>query len=289
MARPVTGLALGSGAARGWSHIGVIHALESAGIKIDVVTGTSAGAVVAAFLAAGAVSRLEELTDNHKSIMNFLSLLELSYDGPGLVSGKKWVEYIREYLPARRFEDLKIPLGIVAADLYSMQEMHISEGALLPAIRASVSVPGFLVPEAQGDMQLVDGGILNPVPVNLARKLGATFVIAVDLNAHVEKRMSKTTAQVMDRSIEIMMNRIRQVNYELYPADITIEPLLQDFSFTDYHRVTEATRAGYDAAHKKVEEIKQALQKPLSIDISMISLVSRIKRAVSSTSFSRAE
>lgn len=279
------GLALGSGAARGWAHIGVVHALDAAGIRVDVVTGTSAGCVVGAFFAADALRQLEYLTENHKSLRDTLNYVDFSYSSSGLFAGKKWVEYIKEYLPCRRFDELKIPLGIVAADLVTLQEIHIYEGALLPAIRASISVPGFWVPEENGEWQLVDGGILNPVPVNLARKLGADVVIAVDLNTHFEHKKATSVASVMDRTIEAMMQRIRQVNYEMYPADVTIEPQLPDFGFMDYHRVREAVTAGYDATQARMADIESAVKNPSAGSLSMVSLLERARSLIESVSF----
>ena len=134
-------------------------------------------------------------------------------------------------------------------------------GALHPAIRASVAVPGFLEPVEFEHMQLVDGGLLNPVPVNLARKLGADVVIGVDLNAHVEPEPAESMTGVFHRTIEVMTNRIRLYNREIHPADYWLEPRLDDYSFFDFHRTEDAIQLGRKLAAKHAKEIRE-LKKP---------------------------
>ncbi len=264
--RPVVGLALGSGAARGWAHVGVFRALEAAGIEVDIVTGTSAGAIVGAYIAAGEVQNLEELGAKQSALGTF-GMLDFAWKEAGLISGKKMIDAHRAALTVRDFSQLKIPFGVVATNLTRMEEVHITSGAIFPALRASVAVPGFMSPaEAPGDIQLVDGGMLNPVPVSLARRLGADVVIAVDLDArfHPESQRCETTTQVMNRSIEVMMRRIRLMNREFFPADITLEPEMKNYGFLDYHRVTEAARIGYDTAMDCRYDIQKLLDQPLA-------------------------
>ncbi len=256
--RPRIGLALGSGAARGWAHIGVIEALEKAGIQIDVVTGTSAGAVIGAFYAAGALKGLRTFAESHRSIRQTFAYLDVVIARRGLVGGERFVEYLVENLPARKFEDLRCPLGVVATDLVTLGEVHISSGALLPAIRASVSVPGFLSPQENGQRQLVDGGLLNPVPVNLARKLGADIVIAVDLNGHPTEKRAGSLTEVISRSVLAMQQRIRLAQRQEHPPDVLIEPVLSGIRFMDYHRTEEAIAEGARAAQRKMDEILSA-------------------------------
>ncbi|MCE9499423.1 MAG: patatin-like phospholipase family protein [Leptospira sp.] len=260
--KPKIGLVLGSGAARGWSHIGVIHALIEHGIKIDIVTGTSSGAVVGAFFAADALENLERFASGHNSFRQTFSYMDVSLNNGGLVAGKKFVKFLQDHLPVKRFSNLKIPFGVVATDLISFSEIHIDDGALLPAIRASVSVPGFLSPlESQG-MQLVDGGLLNPVPVNLARKLGADIVIAVDLNANIKKEKAGSFVGVLERTLSVLLNKVREDNMEKFPPDILITPELSHYKFMDFHRTDQAIQVGYDAAMEKMPEIKKLLKRP---------------------------
>lgn len=256
--RPRIGLALGSGAARGWAHIGVIEALEKAGVQIDVVTGTSAGAVIGAFYAAGALKSLRNFAESHRSIRQTFAYLDVVIARRGLVGGERFADYLVENLPARRFEDLRCPLGVVAADLVTLREVHISSGPLLPAIRATVAVPGFLSPQENGKRQLVDGGLLNPVPVNLARKLGADIVIAVDLNAHPTEKRAGSLTEVISRSVLAMQQRIRLAQRHDNPPDVLIEPVLSGIRFMDYHRTEEAIAEGARAAQRKMDEVMSA-------------------------------
>ena len=242
------------------------RALEASGIQVDVVTGTSAGAVVGAYIAAGEVHNLEDLSGQERLFKNRFNLLDFSWAEAGLISGKKMIDLHRGALQARDFSDLQIPFGAVATNLTTMEEVHITDGSIFPALRASAAVPGFMSPsEAPGGVQLVDGGMLNPVPVSLARKLGADIVIAVDLDArfHPEYHRCETTAQVMNRSIEVMMRRIRLINRETFPADVIIEPEMRDYGFLDYHRAQEAARHGYDITMERMDEIQSLLDRPL--------------------------
>jgi NTE family protein len=175
------GLALGSGAARGWSHIGVIRALEAAGIEPDVICGTSSGALVGACYAAG---RLDDFEDWVRALewTEVVGLLDLSLQG-GLMRSHKAFEALGEIVPHTDIEQLPRRFAAVATDLATGREVWLREGALLPAIRASVALPGLIAPERIDDRWLVDGGLVNPVPVSGCRALGADTVIAVDLNS----------------------------------------------------------------------------------------------------------
>ncbi len=181
--RPRLGLALGSGAARGWAHIGVIRALEEAGLEPDVVSGTSIGALVGGAYAAGYLDGLEEWVRDLEWT-DVVSLLDLKLDG-GLIEGRKLFE-----LFTRRFRDWLIealpkPFGAVATDLYTGREIWFREGSLFAATRASIALPGLFIPVVHKDRVLVDGGLVNPVPVSLCRAMGADVVIAVDLNTDI--------------------------------------------------------------------------------------------------------
>ncbi len=261
---PRIGIALGSGAARGWAHIGVLRCLEMHRIPVDVVAGCSAGAVIGAFYAARAMTQVEKFALMYKGVRDTFRYLDFSPRSGGLVQGKKFLGFLEENLPVRNFSELKMPFGVVATDLVHMEEVHISEGPLLPAIRASVAVPGFLSPlesrTAAGEVrQLVDGGLLNPVPVSLCRKLGADIVIAVDLNSEKYHEPAKSMAEIMTRSIDAMREVHKRNNFHAHPPDILIEPVMPEFGFFDYHKTQEAIDLGKDAAEKKLEEIRSLL------------------------------
>jgi NTE family protein len=189
--KPKIGLALGGGSARGWSHIGVIRALQDAGIHPDVVCGTSAGALVGAMYTADELDWLEEwvlrLTWRH-----MVSMLDLSFSG-GIIRGNKLMDFFRVRLENRPINKLRLPFGAVAAELETGREIWLREGDLLDAVRASIAFPGLFSPVKRDDVWLVDGGLVNPVPVSLARAMGADIVIAVDLNSDTIGKHLKLT------------------------------------------------------------------------------------------------
>ncbi len=262
--RPVIGIALGSGSARGWAHIGVLRALEQEGIRPRVVTGTSAGGVVAAFYAASALDKLEEFVRNYKGFGKTIAHLDFGLGNAGMITGKRWLaNFLEAYLPVRDFRQLSLPLGMVATDLVSMKEVHITSGPLIPAIRSTVAVPGFFTPLEYGNMILADGGMLNPVPVDLARALGADIVIAVDLNASLPGEVPDSLADVVHRSIDTMMNRVRETNMRYARPEIVIEPNLSHIGFLDFHEGETAIAEGYRAAIEVIPQIKRQLRKPI--------------------------
>jgi len=180
MLRGRVGIALGSGAARGWAHIGVLRALEEAGVAPEIVCGSSIGAVVAAAYAAG---RLDDFEAWARALdwRRLVGTLDLSLRG-GLFKGRRVFELLRERLPDCDVADLQKSFAAVATDLGSGQEVWLREGSLYEALRASAALPGMITPARAGDRWLVDGGLVNPVPVSLCRAMGADTIIAVDLN-----------------------------------------------------------------------------------------------------------
>ena len=175
------GLALGSGAARGLAHIGVIKALEEYNIPIRMIAGTSMGALVGAAYATGlSGTELEEIacTINFRTIAKlFLPTLPIT----GLVDGKRIEDFLKALVGDVNIRNLKIPFAAVAADIESSEEILIRDGSLIGAIRASISIPGIFTPAKHQNRYLVDGGLLNPVPVDVVRNMGADFVIAVSV------------------------------------------------------------------------------------------------------------
>lgn len=178
--RPRIGLALGGGAARGWAHIGVIRALTDAGIEPDLVCGTSIGALVGAAYAGGELDRLERWVRSLR-FQTVVSFLDVSLNG-GLIKGDKLINFFRSHVVDRDIDDLACPFGAVATDLYRGREVWLREGRVSEAVRASIALPGLFAPVRQDEAWLVDGGLVNPVPVSLCRAMGADIVIAVDLN-----------------------------------------------------------------------------------------------------------
>lgn len=176
------GLALGAGAARGWTHIGIIKALEKLGVKIDVVAGCSIGAYVGAAYASGKLDELQEWACS-LSDWQVLALMGVGLRRGGIASGQKVFDKLSNEFCVENYEDMLKPFAAVATDLYSGREVVFNSGPIGDTIQASCAIPALFAPVAHGDRWLVDGAVVNPVPVNLCRQLGADFVIAVNLNA----------------------------------------------------------------------------------------------------------
>ncbi|MHB1186068.1 patatin-like phospholipase RssA [Thiobacillus sp.] len=193
---PRIGLALGGGSARGWAHIGAIRALEDAGIKPDIVCGTSIGALVGAAYVGGELDRLETWVRSLK-LQTVVSFLDFSLNG-GLIKGDKLIEFFRSHFVDRAIRELERPFGAVATDLRRGREVWLREGRVTDAVHASIALPGLFAPVLRDGSWLVDGGLVNPVPVSLCRAMGADVVIAVDLNSdllgrHLKPRPVKAT------------------------------------------------------------------------------------------------
>ncbi len=263
------GIALGAGAARGWAHIGVLRVLHEAGIEPDIVCGTSIGAMIGALYAD---DRLEELeswctTLTWKGVMRFF---DLGFGG-GLLKGARVTSFLREHFGDKQMSDLKRPFAAVATDLRAGQEVWLREGPVIDAVRASIALPGLFMPHADNGRILVDGALVNPVPVSLCRALGASFVIAVDLSSPlagpaVRKITAEKKAQgmpgmaevVMD-SLNIMSIRITRSRLAGEPADVVVMPRLGQYGLLDYHRAAEAISEGRAAAEVLTPQIHRLL------------------------------
>lgn len=190
------GLALGSGGARGLAHLGVLRALRETGLPVAAVAGTSMGALVGLALAAGRDVELREaaLVLDWKSISRLL--FQPRWPRGGLVDGARVIAFLRRYIQDRPMEELAIPSAAVATDLLNGDEVVIRSGSVLDAIRASIAVPGLFTPVAREGRLLVDGGFVNPVPVNVVRELGADVVLAVDVSHYAPLRPAKRSGAV---------------------------------------------------------------------------------------------
>ncbi len=183
---PKIGLALGSGSARGWAHLGVLQALRDAGVQPDVVCGASVGALVAAVYASREVDRFTDwaLSLDRRKVFQFM---DFRWSG-GMLKGEKLMAFLRQHFTDCGIDGCHLPFAAVATDLYSGAEIWLRQGSLVDAVRASIALPGLFTPVAARGRWLVDGGLVNPVPVSLARAMGADIVIAVDLNADIMRR-----------------------------------------------------------------------------------------------------
>ena len=202
------GLALGSGSARGWAHIGVIKALTEAGIRVDYVAGTSAGAVVGAVYASGRIDSFKDvvLQLDWKKIAFFLDVV---FPKSGLIDGNRIAEFIRSHVEEKNIEDLSLPFCAVSTDLATGNEVIIQDGDIIEAVRASISVPGVFTPVRKNSAILVDGGLVNPVPVSVVREMGADLVIAVDLNHDIVGKKGVKKASISNSDNMALGKEIR--------------------------------------------------------------------------------
>lgn len=181
----MTGLALGSGGARGWAHIGVIMALKDLKVPVDLVAGTSMGSLVGAALASDRITSLHKIAVELDWTHLFHYFLEFNFPRSGLVDGGKIVEFISDHVSTGSIEDLLMPYAAVAVDVITGNKVIINKGDVIQAVRASISVPGIFAPVKYGDAMLVDGGLADPVPVDVVRDMGADTIIAVNLNRNI--------------------------------------------------------------------------------------------------------
>jgi len=211
------GLALGSGSARGWSHIGVIKCLLEAGIPINLVCGSSMGAVVGGAYAAGILNALEDLARDF-SWIDFLKFMDVSLSRRGLLEGDRITDFFREKISNRLIEELTLPYGAVAVDLHTGKEVCFRKGPLLDAMRASFSLPGLFTPFQRGQQCLIDGGLVNPVPVSLCRAMGADIVIAVNLNdgivqKNIFRKNSQNNKAIQDKVMDVFRSEFISSNF----------------------------------------------------------------------------
>jgi NTE family protein len=182
MRLPRIGLALGGGVARGWAHIGVLRALDRAGIRPDIVCGTSIGALVGGIHLAGKLDVLETWARSLTKL-KIITYLDFQVAGGGMIGGNRLIGVMREHLGKLAIEDLPVPYTCVATDLVTGHEVWLSHGNLVDALRASISLPGVFAPVELDERWLIDGALVNPLPVSVCRAMGAQLVIAVNLHA----------------------------------------------------------------------------------------------------------
>jgi len=251
------GLALGGGAARGFAHIGVIKALEARGLKVDLIAGTSAGSVVGALYASG-MSGLQinklALTMDQASISDWA----MPFRTRGFLQGVALQNYINTTLHNRPIEKMAKPLGIVATDLRSGQPILFQRGDTGTAVRASCSVPSIFEPVKIGGHEYVDGGLVSPVPASFARRMGADFVIAVDISADPETALTQSSFDVLLQTFTIMGQTIKTYELEKY-ADFVIRPNLAAMSGSDFTQRNAAILAGEEAVARLYPELRRKL------------------------------
>lgn len=256
--KPVLGLVLGAGAARGFAHIGVIKALEAQGISPNLVVGSSAGSVIAALYASGLNGN-----DLNRIALNWDEAAIADWGLPfagrfgGLIKGDALQAMINREVKNRLIEQMRMPLGIVATDLQSGKGVLFQRGDTGMAVRASCSIPGIFQPTTIQGREYVDGGLVAPVPVQYAKQMGATVVLAVSISTEPGQQNASGTLGVLQQTIAIMQQRIN--GYELQAADVAITPKLHQMGGADFRARSAAILAGEIATQERMAEIKAAL------------------------------
>jgi NTE family protein len=250
------GVALCGGVAYGVAQIGVLKALEAAGIKIDCLAGTSAGAIIAAAYASGlSVPRIEEIGIN----TSWGELFSFRPSRKGLVSSGPIERYIHNYLKVGTFEELKKPLAVVATDICSGEEVIFTRGPLDKAVRASCSIPGIYSPVELEGRQLVDGGMAENVPVKALKSLGADVIIAVNLFGH--HQVFPPASNVFQIMMRVWYFFVREESAWRDKADVILEPDLRLYDLFDFSSGKEVIAAGEKEAQRQMPKIKQVIQR----------------------------
>lgn len=254
---PRVGLALGGGAARGFAHVGVIQVLEEAGIKPDLVVGTSAGSLVAALYASGRNAQQLQQAALGMEEAAFADWT-LPFFNRGVLRGEALARYVNTQVGNRLIEDMPLPLGIVATNLNTGQGVLFQRGDTGKAVRASSAVPALFLPVKIGAHEFVDGGLVSPVPVRYARQMGAEVVVAVDISAAPEGNPSADPLQVLLQTFAIMGKSIN--TWELKDADLVVRPALVGMGGGDFAGRRRAIEAGRTAMQAALPQLRTAME-----------------------------
>ncbi len=255
MDQPKIGLALGAGGARGFAHLGVIKALVEANISIDLIAGSSMGALVGCFYGVG-----QKMEDLYKLSTSFRRKYYLDFTVPkmGFISGKRIKEFIQLFTHNKNIEELNIPVAVVATDLMNGEKVIFREGPISTAVRASISIPGIFVPERVNGRLLVDGGVIDRVPVSVVKDMGADITIGVDVS-HVKTDADISTIfDVIMQSIDIMQLEI--VAHREFTSDVMIRPHVEMYSTRAFTNIEEIIAIGEEETKKMIPTIKKVIE-----------------------------
>jgi NTE family protein len=264
------GIALGAGGAKGFAHIGILKTLHKAGIDFDIVTGTSIGALIGAVYAGGDIKRFEEAIKKINS-RDIFFLLSPTWPKYGFFSGKRLLKKLKEFIHVENIEELNKRFGAVCVDLNSSETVTITTGNIFQAIRASISIPVIFTPITIDGRVLVDGGVLDPVPVKAAYILGSDFTVAVDLIGQREETDSIYNNLVSNVYIPNILDMVYRISIttqrymikstlkENHP-DVLIRPDLSSIKFFDFHRAEQAIKIGEEAAKEALPDIESKLK-----------------------------
>jgi NTE family protein len=257
--RPVIAFVLGSGAARGFAHVGALKVLDAAGIRPDVVVGTSAGSLVGALYAGGI--RGDALVDMALAVQRG-QLVDLAFPRRGFIDGEKLESYVNQALQGRPIEQLELPFVAVATELRTGTLTAFNRGNTGMAVRASCSVPAVFHPTPIEGHEYVDGSLVSPVPVRVARSLGADLVIAIDVSMQPTERELGGTAAMVTQTFVVMASTIAKEETKL--ADVVVRPNLAGISVADLSARGRAIAAGEEAARAAIAEIRRLIEQKIA-------------------------
>jgi NTE family protein len=249
------GIALGGGAAKGFAHIGVIKMLEANGLKLEVVSGTSAGSVVGALYASG-MDAFE--MQEHAVALDEARIRDVTLFNGGLIRGQKLQDYVNEMIGNRAFDKMTKAFAAVSTQLETGERTVFVRGNVGQAVRASCSIPGVFEPVKIGNFRYIDGGVVSPVPVDAARQLGADFVIAVDISTRITGKTPENLLGVVNQSITIMGQKLGE--QEISRADVVIRPKVNDIGPADFEQRARAIVEGEKAALAALPQIRAKLE-----------------------------
>ena len=260
--KPIIALVLGSGGARGYAHIGVIETLEQHGIKPDLIVGTSAGSIVGSIYASGkSADQLRKIALDMKvgDVRDFKIGLK------GFFDGRKVEDYVNKQVGQIPLEKMKIPMYVVATELKNGEKTIFNHGNTGQAVRASVSIPSMFIPTMIQGKEYVDGGLVSPVPVKIAKELGADVVIAVDILAQPSNTETTNVWGLFNQNINIMQNKLAEE--ELKEADIVIQPDLREKAHIfDVKGRQDTIQAGVEAANLRMHDLDVVIASKTKID-----------------------
>ncbi|UOR12940.1 patatin-like phospholipase family protein [Halobacillus amylolyticus] len=256
MPHPKIGLALGSGGARGFAHLGVLKVLSDHGVPISMIAGSSMGALVGSFYAAG--QRIEDL---YKLAFTFKRKYYLDFTVPkmGFIQGRRIKEYIRLFTFGKSIEEFNLPISIIATDLSAGKKKVFQSGPASDAVRASIAIPGIFVPEKIDNRLYIDGGVIDRVPVSVVKQMGADIVIAVDCSHFDADPNIHSIYDVIIQSIDIMQDELTTAMGISSDADIMIRPNVTTYSSRAFTNSKEIIEAGEAAALLQMDAIKQKI------------------------------
>jgi len=254
MKRPTIGLALGSGGARGFAHIGVIKALEEANIPIDYIAGSSMGALVGSLYGSG---HSVEVLRKFATMFKRKYFVDMIVPKMGLLAGNKIKQLVYLLTKGKNIEELSPKVAIVATDLLKGERVIFEKGSVAEAVRASISIPGIFVPEKVEDRLLVDGGVVDPLPIFVVKEMGADITIAVDVSQFQSETEVTTIYDVIMLSMGIMGRKLG--SYQQPKADFSIRPIMKVHSPLSFSQADELINQGEQATKKQLPLIKEKL------------------------------